>query len=136
MEINTISAFGTEEYIRNLIMEITGNMNVIVCVDLIQTESTCQAVVDFNKVGEIRIVGYYVSDIVLDAIETGVVDATLVVDTDEIGIESIQSLLENYANHRVTDYVSINIETIDASNVDEYRIKHNDIEQEAYNAGR
>ena len=136
LEINTISAFGTEEYIRNLIMEISGQADVIVCVDLVQTESTCQAVVDFNKVGEIRILGYFVSDIVLDAIETGVVDATLVVDTEEIGRESIQSLLEKYANNRVTDYVSINIETIDASNVEDYRSRHTDLVQEVYNEGR
>ena len=71
LEINNVSVFGSEEYIRNIIMETSVKADIIVCVDLIQTESSCQAVIDFNKVGEIRILGYFVSDMVLDAIEIG-----------------------------------------------------------------
>ncbi len=136
MEINNVSAFGAEEYIRNLIMETSIKADVIVCVNLTQTESTCQAVIDFNKVGETRILGYFVSDTVLDAIETGVMDATFVVDTEEIGAESINRLVEHLEEKRVTDYVSINIEMIDKMNVAEYRNNTEEVIQERENVAR
>lgn len=131
IEVNNVSVFGSEEFIRNIMMETSEKVDIAVCVDMVQTESTLQAVIDFNKVGDIRIVGYFVSDTILDAIETGVIEATFVVDTKEIGEESVNSLLEKYENNRVTDYISINIETIDASNVQEYREKLNRVNEEA-----
>ncbi len=120
IELDTVSAFGSEEYIRNIIMGTSINPDVIVCVNLVQTESTCQATIDFNKVGEIHIIGYFLSNTVIDAIDKGVIDSTFVVNTKEIGEESIASLLEYYQNKRVTDYISINVEKIDETNVSEY----------------
>lgn len=130
IEVNNVSVFGSEEFIRNIMMETSEKVDVVVCVDMTQTESTLQAVIDFNKVGDIRIIGYFVSETILDAIEKGVIDASFVVDTNEIGEESIRSLIEKYENNRVTDYISINMEMINASNVQEYREKLIEINEE------
>ena len=112
-------AFDVEESIRKLFMEKT-LPDVIICLDEISTSCVYQAVVDYNKVGEIDIIGYYDSESILRAIDRNVVRSTISIDTAEMGQYSVMALDEYRKNGYVSEYFSVDTNLITAENVKEY----------------
>ena len=68
--VDNTNSFSVEESIRDIFLE-ENIPDVIVCLNELSTVCTYQAVVDFNKVGEVSILGYYASDAIVSAIERG-----------------------------------------------------------------
>ena len=80
-----------------------------------------RAVVDSNCVGEVVILGYYDTDTILKAIERNVVNATISIDTEQMGSFSAWMLCREY--YRFGYLVSIllaDVTSIDQNNVGEY----------------
>ena len=94
--------------------------DVIICLDEISTSCVYQAVVDYNKVGEIDIIGYYDSESILRAIDRNVVRSTISIDTAEMGQYSVMALDEYRKNGYVSEYFSVDTNLITAENVKEY----------------
>lgn len=94
--------------------------DILVCLDETSTTSACQAVVDSNHVGDVSIFGYYVNDTILNAVSKQVISGTLTVSTEEIGKRAVDCLDEYIRNGFVTEYVSMDIESVTVDNVDEY----------------
>ena len=65
--------------------------------------------------------GYYTSENVLKAIENGSVSATLAVSARDIGRACVDVFLEYLTEHEVSDYVSIDVNTVTRENLEEYR---------------
>lgn len=59
--------------------------DIIICLNELSTTCVYQAVVDYNCVGEIAILGYYDTDTILKAIERNVITATISIDTEQMG---------------------------------------------------
>ncbi len=112
IEMNAANSFEAEEGIRDIFLDRNRMPDVIVCLDLTATECASQALVDFNEVGEVTVIGYYASEKVLDAIGKGVVDSTLKVDSEEIGRLCVSALDEYCALGNVSNYFTIGIEMI------------------------
>ncbi len=112
-------AFDAEESIRDIFMEET-LPDVIICLDEITTSCVYQAVVDYNKVGQIDILGYYDSESILRAIERNVVRATISIDTREMGSSCVAALDEYRKNGYVSEYFSVGTSLITTENVREY----------------
>ena len=112
-------AFDAEESIRDIFME-EQLPDVIICLDEISTSCVYQAVVDYNKVGEIDIIGYYDSESILRAIERNVVRSTISIDTEEMGQYCVTALDEYRKNGYVSEYFSVGTNLITMQNVKEY----------------
>ena len=117
--IENKGAFDTEESIRNIFME-EGLPEVIICLDELSTTCVYQAVVDYNIVGQLDIIGYYDSDTILKAIERNVVRATISIDTEEMGQYCVEALEECRSGGYVSEYFSVGTNLITIQNVREY----------------
>lgn len=118
--VNTQSTFSSAEDIRNIIMDKDNPPDVLVCLTATDTLCAYQAVVDYNKVGQIDIIGYYDSDTILRAIEKNIVHSTMTIDADRMGAYCVEALTEYRKTKNVSDYYSVDISVINAENVDKY----------------
>lgn len=111
--IDAEDIFSAEESIRNIFLEKNNLPNIMLCVNSVYTRCAYQAVVDYNLVGQIQIVGYFVNDTILDAIDKQVIYSTVSVDTEEMGRSCVQALYE-YNNMGYTNsYLPVKIEVVD-----------------------
>lgn len=117
--IDAEDIFSAEEKIRNIFLEKEKLPNVMLCANSVYTRCAYQAVVDYNLVGQIQIVGYFANDTILDAVDKQVVFSTISIDTDEMGKSCIQALYE-YNNMGYTNsYLPVGIEVVDQAKAHE-----------------
>ena len=111
--IDAEDIFSAEESIRNIFLVKEDLPNIMLCVNSVYTRCAYQAVVDYNLVGQIQIVGFFSNDTILDAVDKQVIFSTISVDTDEMGKSCIQALHE-YNNMGYTNsYLPVGIEVVD-----------------------
>ncbi len=128
IEIESLNAknrtiFDIEERVRQKLISEEENEvpDIIICMGEKETISISRLVVDYNKVNTTKVLGYYTSENVLKAIENGSVSATLAVSAEDIGKACIDVFLEYIKEHEVSDYVSIDVNTVTKENLEEYR---------------
>ncbi len=115
--VNAESTFSSEEDIRNLIMDQQNPTDVLVCLTAVDTLSAYRAVVDYNKVGQVDIIGYYDSDLILRAIEKRIIHSTMTINANMMGKLCVDALAEYKNTNRVSDYFSIDISVINRNNI-------------------
>lgn len=112
--------FSAEEVTRRILNNDPA-VDTIVCTSAEDTISAAQIVVDLNRVGEITIIGYGDSQEILRYIGKGVIYGTLVSNPDQIGYQSIKSLVEIKKNMMTSSaYVDTGVIVVTRENVDEY----------------
>lgn len=113
--------FATEESVRDLFIHEKDSLpDIFVCNTEDATTSVYQAVVDYNKVGEIAILGYYNSEAILKAIDRSVIESTVSIDTTQMGKYSISALNEYLEYGYTSEYQAANITLINKDNVSLY----------------
>lgn len=117
--VDDTNAFSVEESVRDIFMggEVP---DILICLNELNTTCAYQAVVDYNKVGAVSILGHYVSDTILNAIDRGVIYATVDIDTAQMGAFCIDALQEYYDLGYTSQYFTADISLITRDNVDEY----------------
>lgn len=120
MAVEDNGTFGAEETMRDIFLAEEGVPDVLICLDKHSTTSACQAIVDYNRVGEVEIIGCYSSSAILEAIYKNVLQATVEFDTQEIGEKCIAALGEFWENGHVSEYKPVAIKLITAENIEEY----------------
>lgn len=115
--LNEDSPFGKEEAIRNIFLNKEELPEIIICLNEKDTISTYQAVVDYNLVGQIRILGYSDADTILNAISRNVIAATIVVDAQQVGSGCIKALDEYIETGHVNDFFTMDVNAITPNNV-------------------
>lgn len=119
-KINRNSTFGSEEDIRKIIMEPTKAPDILVCLTAMDTLYAYQAVVDYNKVGQIAIVGYFDSELILRAVEKEIIYATMAVDAKQVGAYCVDALTEYKETKRVSNYFPVDISVINKDKIEQY----------------
>lgn len=114
------SEFDSEEAIRDIFISSNIVPDILVCMDEVDTECACQAIVDYNKVGEVKIIGSYSSEIILEAIKKNLAALTVAMDTRQLGKQSVQALMEYQEMGYVNNYYNIDLHIINNENVDAY----------------
>ena len=114
-KIDTSEAFSAEETIRDIFIDSKNLPDIMVCLNSVYTECTYQAAVDYNLVGEVKILGYYMTDAILEAIEKQIIYSTVQVDTEEIGGQCIRALTEYYETGYTSSYIPISTQVIGQS---------------------
>jgi len=115
MEIRRIDAsdaFSAEETIHDIFMDSRNLPDIMVCLNSVYTQCTYQAAVDYNRVGEVKILGYYSTDAILDAVEKRIIYSTVQVDTEEMGTQCIKALTEYHESGYTSSYLPISTQVI------------------------
>ncbi len=123
--IDNTNSFSVEESIRDIFLG-DNVPDVIVCLDELSTACTYQAVVDFNKVGEVNILGYYGSESIINAIERGGIYATISIDAEQLGEYSVTALSDFLEFGTTSEFYLADITLINQDNVDEFRKEEGD----------
>lgn len=119
LSVDDTNAFSVEESIRDIFME-QETPDIMICLNELTTTCVYQAVVDYNKVGEVSILGYYDSDTIINAIDRNVIYATVAVDTEQMGGFCIDALQEYYELGYTSQYFTADIRLVSKDNVAEY----------------
>jgi ribose transport system substrate-binding protein len=117
--IDDTNAFSVEESIRDIFMQ-GDTPDIFICLNELSTTCVYQAVVDYNRVGEVNILGYYDSDTILKAIERNVIYASVSIDTMQMGGFCVDALSEYHELGYTSQYFTADIALIDKNNVSEY----------------
>jgi len=108
----------SEEITRSIIN--SKDINAIFSVDTIDTIGVAQTIVDFNKVGEMTMVGYGVTSEILRYIDKGVIYGTVMGDPYRIGYESVKSLVEIKEGQATPAFVDTGVNFITKNNLHLY----------------
>lgn len=110
--ITSSTAFSIQENVKDLLDGYASLPDVIVCLSDINTRSVYQCIVESNRVGSTRVLGYYDSDTVIKAIERGSVYATFTVATEQMGKFCVDALNEYKTLGNVSAYFSTDYELV------------------------
>lgn len=113
-------AFSEEEAIRNIFLYEEELPDIIICMNEKNTMSAYQSMIDYNLVGQVNILGYYVTDTILNAISRDLIAATIAIDTKQMGMYSVNALNEFIETGHVSDYIAMDVNTVTKNNVEEY----------------
>lgn len=118
--IDNSTSFEVEEVIRDIFLNSETIPDILICMDSVSTECAYQALIDYNEVGNMEIVGYYTTDTILDAVNKGLIPVTVAIDADEIGLYSVEALNEYLQYGHVSNYFNVKLELVTEENVGEY----------------
>lgn len=116
---DSTNTFSVEETIRELFIS-EDVPDIIICLDELDTTCVYQAVIDYNKVGQVSILGYFDSDVILQGIDRDIIYSTIRIDTVQMGEYCVDALAEYGRVGFTSQYYVVDIEIINAYNVFEY----------------
>lgn len=99
--------FATEKAVRDCILDEKQCPDVLVSLSLAGTAYAYQAVVDYSKVGSVKIIGAYENDEIRRGLEKNVIAASVSIDPEAIGQTAIRTLQEYKKNGIVNEYQMI-----------------------------
>lgn len=116
--ISSNETYDTLEKVRSLLRNEATRPQVLVCTNMLQTNCAYQSVVDLNCVGQVNIIGFYTSQEIREAVEKDIIQATVVVDTEQMGREAVNGIQEFYEYGYSSDYTPINVEIVNKTNIE------------------
>lgn len=127
---NLLSAgsFETEEAISDIFQKSEKIPDILVCMDEETTECVRQSVINFNLAGQVKIIGYYISEDILAAVDKGIISVTCDVDTSQLGAYSVEALTEYLKEGRSSAYYNVDLSFIGKEDVN--RIRREALEHE------
>ena len=84
----------------------------LVFTDTDDTLAALQVIIDLNLVGQVRVIGFGVTDAILDYLDRGVLDATIAVNPQRIGVEAVRVLSQLINTGNAAAYVDTGVEII------------------------
>ncbi len=115
-----------EEVIHEMAAGDVEQPDVIICLDEVITQSAYQLIRDQGLSEQIRIIGSYVSDEILNGIEQGYLDSTITIDPEAMGRMSVDALMTYKKYHMVSYYTEVGTMLVDQASVAEYRREDQD----------
>lgn len=112
--------YAAEEDIRDIFVGENSHSgpDVVICLSEKNTLCVYQTVVDYNKVGNVEIFGYYLSPVIKDAIDKEIIRSSIVVDTDQMGRRSIEAMNEYKESGYVSEIYLIDTDLVSKDNLD------------------
>lgn len=118
--IKSKTEFTSEEMVRELILDEKKKPDMLICLNSIDTSCAYQAVVDYNKVGQVRILGWGNTELILNAIRNHIIDGTITIDVSQLGSLAMQAMTEYVTTGNVSEYAPVPITMIDTHNLAQY----------------
>ena len=133
LRVDSEDKFGAEESIRDIFILDEEFPDVLLCLNSVYTQCAYQAVVDYNVVGNVQILGYFANDDILEAIDKQIIYSTVLIDTEEIGSQCVNSLHEYKEMGYTNSYIPVTMEIVDRRNVKELLNDENEESVNEYN---
>jgi len=107
--VHNTSVFSAEEEIRDLFLNSPDQKpaDIMVCLNLSDTTCVSQTVVDYNRVGQVEIIGFYESETIRSALRKDIIQASITVDTAQMGRYCVEALSEYRESGYVSDYYAV-----------------------------
>lgn len=131
VQIDTSSSFDAENEIRDYLISQEADPDLVVCLNDVNTICVYQAVVDFNLVGKVQIIGDHFSDTILKAIKMKNIYSTLVLDSEMMGKLAINALSEYRSMGYASEFYRVDVAVIDNESVDSFISSRETSEKEA-----
>ena len=87
-------------------------------------DAAIQALIEYNLVGKVQVIGYYVTDQILQALRQDLIPVTMTIDTGSLGEDCVQALDEYLQLGRVSSYHNIALSGITPMTVEKYEKEH------------
>lgn len=87
-------------------------ITALVFTDINDTLAALQAIINLNLVGQVQVIGFGVTDAIMDYLDRGVLDASIAVNPQRIGIESVRVMAELVTTGNAPGYVDTGVEII------------------------
>lgn len=134
MEVVTIKTsskgiFSAEDITQDIITNHP-EIDAIFCTSSKDTIGTTQVIIDFNRVGDITIIGYDDLPNILDYIEKGVIYGTVVRDPRTIGYESIRTMVKILEGEYISSSITTDVDVVTKDNINQYKQAIHEMEQE------
>lgn len=120
VKTSRMGIFSAEELTQDILTTYP-EVNSIYCVSSKDTLGASQVVVDYNRVGDVAIVGYGDLPEILDYVEKGVIYGTVVSSPFNIGYESVKAMVELKKQKRTSSYVDTGVHSITSKNIDDFK---------------
>ena len=120
--IDNSGKFESEETVRDLILD-QEPPDIIVCLSAVDTISTYQSIIDYNRVGQISIIGYYSSEDTLEGIQKGIIQSSVLINAQDLGETAADGMSEYLEEEYVSEYLTVTPTLIEKSNVENYMKK-------------
>ncbi len=117
--VDSRTDFDAEEVIRDVLLG-DERPDILICQNIVQTECAIQALIEYNLVGTVKVIGYYVTDTVIQALRQELIPVTMTIDTVMLGEDSVQALDEYLELGRVSSYYNITLSGITPTTVNRY----------------
>lgn len=120
MTIRSKNTFDTEEQIRDIFIEQESRPDILVCMNEADSVRAYQAMIDYNCVGSVEIIGYYQSETILEAIQKEIIPVAVLLDCKQIGRDCVAALEEYAEMGYVSNYISVDIHIATKDNIEDY----------------
>ena len=111
--------FDAEEVIRDILLG-QERPDILICRNSAQTECAIQSLIDYNLVGEVQVIGYYVTDTILSALRQDLIPVTVMIDRKALGEDCAQALDEYLDSERTSSYYNITLDSITPVTMDRF----------------
>jgi len=117
------SKFGilSAEEITQSILNSDKKIDAIYCMDSVDTIGTSRVVVDLNRVGDVKIVGYGDTADIMRYIDKGIIYGTVMSDPYKMGYEGIKALMEIMEKDTTSTFIDTGVKIITKENLETYR---------------
>lgn len=112
ISVDMDDTFRAEERIRSIFMS-EDHPDILVCTNSIFTQCAYQAAVDYNLVGQVKILGYYATDQIIEAVRKQIVYSTVDVDVTSMGESCVEALQEYKDSGYTNSFISVPIKMIE-----------------------
>ncbi len=120
ISITDQDSFSSQETIRNIFLNKKELPDIIICTNETGTIHTYQTIVDYNMVGQVKIIGYYASETILNAIQKKIISSSIVFDAKEMGALCVEALNEYKQTGYVNDYITLDADIVNSENCEGY----------------
>jgi len=118
--VNDASPFDVEESIRDIFIDKEEKTDIIVCLTELQTNCVYQAVVDYNRVGETNVIGFFDSANILEEIKKEIIYSTVSMNTKQMGQYCVEALEEYTELGNVSEYYAVDNYVVRLDNIEDY----------------
>lgn len=118
--VDSQSSFAAEDSIRKMLAEMEELPDYIVCLNEKDTMVMYNTVVNYNIVGKVKVLGFYTSQPILQAVDKGIITSTISIDYEGMGEACVEALNEYFEIGNVNGYFLMDSTTVNSTNVKEY----------------
>lgn len=108
------------EKLTSSILSESPEINMIICTDELSTPGVAQVLIDADKVGQIKVIGYGTMPQTMNYIERGVIYGTICPDSKAIGYNCISQLYDMLQKKESSEVVHTDVYAFTLDNLDEY----------------